>query len=94
MRWTTWTTTPMSSATSLASITTSPACRYPASSDAILTVTALDHIHYGSDYAFTSEFVVDLVKGQLETGLAERDLVIADLAENTRRLFPTLGDES
>ncbi len=66
----------------------------PRQLDAILTVTALDHLHYGSDYAFTPEFVVDLAKQQLETGLAERDLAIADLAQNTRQLFPTLQDET
>ncbi len=65
----------------------------PRQLDAILTLTALDHLHYGSDYAFTPEFVVDRARQLLEGGLEERDLTVEDLTENTRRLFPRLQSD-
>jgi predicted TIM-barrel fold metal-dependent hydrolase len=52
----------------------------PRQLDALLTLTTLDHLHYGSDYPFTPEPVV--------AAAAERLDDLADtLRANTERLF-------
>jgi predicted TIM-barrel fold metal-dependent hydrolase len=59
----------------------------PRQLDALLTMTTIDHLHYGSDFPFTPEPVV--------AGAAERIDGVESLAEtlhaNTSRLFPTLA---
>jgi predicted TIM-barrel fold metal-dependent hydrolase len=57
----------------------------PRQLDALLTLTTLDHLHYGSDYPFTPEFAV---ADALER-LAASDVLDA-LRVNTERLFPRL----
>jgi hypothetical protein len=56
--------------------------------DALLTVTTLDHLHYGSDWPFTPEVVV--------SGLLERLEAVPDVLDaasvNTARLFPRLKE--
>lgn len=37
----------------------------PRQLDALLTITTLDHLHYGSDYPFTPDSVVDMLAAQL-----------------------------
>ncbi len=59
----------------------------PRQLDAILALTTLEHLHYGSDYPFTPEFVVELAAG----ALGGAGSTVERLTENTRRLFPTLG---
>ncbi len=55
----------------------------PRQLDALLAITTLDHLHYGSDYPFTPDFVVSVLAGQLDdAGMS------GTLTENTRRLFP------
>ena len=55
----------------------------PRQLDALLTMTTLDHLHYGSDFPFTPEAVV--------TAAAERldgvDSLADALRSNTARLF-------
>ena len=57
----------------------------PRQLDALLALTTVEHLHYGSDYPFTPEPVVTHLAAQLDAhgDLADR------LAENTRRLFPS-----
>lgn len=51
----------------------------PRQLDALLTITTLEHLHYGSDYPFTPAHVAALLADQLP-----------DVATNTRELFPSL----
>jgi predicted TIM-barrel fold metal-dependent hydrolase len=53
----------------------------PRQLDALLTLTAPDHLHYGSDWPFTPEPVVATAADRIDGG----DL---PLLANTRRLFP------
>ena len=63
----------------------------PRQLDALLTITTLAHLHYGSDYPFTPEFAAAMAAERLEAaGEAPGELVEA-LRTNTERLFPTLG---
>jgi hypothetical protein len=56
----------------------------------LLTVTTLDHLHYGSDYPFTPEFAAAMAAERLEAVEAPRALLEA-LRANTERLLPRLG---
>jgi predicted TIM-barrel fold metal-dependent hydrolase len=58
----------------------------PRQLDALLTLTTLEHLHYGSDYPFTPEFAVDGARERL-AGVGD---VLASLRANTERLFPRL----
>ena len=49
----------------------------------ILTLTTLDHLHYGSDYPFTPEFAVEIAKQRLDEAGLERGALRA----NSKRLF-------
>jgi 6-methylsalicylate decarboxylase len=63
----------------------------PRQLDALLTLTNLEHLHYGSDYPFTPEFAAAAGRQRLdEVGDPPGSLVEA-LAANTRRLFPDVG---
>lgn len=63
----------------------------PRQLDALLTITTLDHLHYGSDYPFTPEFAVAMAAERLQAaGQASGSLAEA-LRANTERLFPALG---
>jgi predicted TIM-barrel fold metal-dependent hydrolase len=65
----------------------------PRQLDALLTLTTLEHLHYGSDYPFTPEFAVAAARERLaEVGDPPGSLV-AVLRANTERLFPDLGDD-
>ena len=62
----------------------------PRQLDALLTLTTLDHLHYGSDYPFTPEFAVEGSLGRL-ADVVEPDGPLLDLLRaNTTRLFPAL----
>ncbi len=59
----------------------------PRQLDAILALTTAEHLHYGSDFPFTPEHVVEMLVdplGALETPTGP---TAATLTENTRRLF-------
>jgi predicted TIM-barrel fold metal-dependent hydrolase len=58
----------------------------PRQLDALLAITTLEHLHYGSDYPFTPEAIVGILASQLDDAIAP-----ATLAEHTRRLFPSLA---
>ena len=54
-------------------------------------MTPADHLHYGSDYPFTNEFVVELLAAPLRELGDPPGSFLDHLADNTRRLFPTLA---
>ena len=64
----------------------------PRQLDALVTMTTLAHLHYGSDYPFTPEFAVAMA-AELLDGVDDGSLVQA-LRTNTERLFPGLGAAS
>ena len=66
----------------------------PRQLDALLALTTLEHLHYGSDYPFTPEQVVAMTAEQLAEAGAPPGSVLAALAANTRRLFPNLGPDA
>ena len=64
----------------------------PRQLDALLTLTTLEHLHYGSDYPFTPEFAAAMAGERLaEVGDPPGSLFDA-LRANTERLFPALAD--
>jgi predicted TIM-barrel fold metal-dependent hydrolase len=56
----------------------------PRQLDALLTLTTLDHLHYGSDFPFTPEFVVAAAAERID-GV---DALVDALRSNTARLVP------
>jgi predicted TIM-barrel fold metal-dependent hydrolase len=66
----------------------------PRQLDALLTITALEHLHYGSDHPFTPEFAVALNAQRLD-GVGETPgALVKALRRNTERLFPRLAANS
>jgi len=65
----------------------------PRQLDALLAITTLDHLHYGSDYPFTPDFVAALATDALD-GAGEPPGSLAEaMRANTRALFPRLAAE-
>lgn len=62
----------------------------PRQLDALLTITTLEHLHYGSDYPFTPEFAVVMAAERLEAAGDTPGSLTEALRANTRRLFPSL----
>jgi predicted TIM-barrel fold metal-dependent hydrolase len=62
----------------------------PRQLDALLALTTIEHLHYGSDVPFTPEFVADLARGQLEAAGDPPGSLVDTLRTNTERLFPRL----
>lgn len=62
----------------------------PRQLDALLSVTTLEHLHYGSDYPFTPEFAVAMAAERLEAAGVTQGSLAEALRTNTRRLFPAL----
>jgi predicted TIM-barrel fold metal-dependent hydrolase len=60
----------------------------PRQLDALFSCTAMEHLHYGSDYPFTPGYVVELCAQALATAGDPPGSVAGTLAANTRRLFP------
>jgi 6-methylsalicylate decarboxylase len=58
---------------------------------ALLELTSPDHLHYGSDYPFTPDFVAALATGQLDGAGEPAGSLAASLRENTLALFPQLA---
>ena len=59
----------------------------------VLTLTTLEHLHYGSDYPFTPEFAAAAARERLaEAGDPPGSLIDA-LRANTERLFPTVRSD-
>ena len=63
----------------------------PRQLDALLTVTALAHLHYGSDYPFTPEFAAAITAERLDAAGDPPGSLTATLRANTLRLFPALA---
>lgn len=63
----------------------------PRQLDALLALTTIDHLHYGSDYPFTPERVVSLLTDQLNHKEMDGGLLVDRLEANSRRLFPGLA---
>src|SRR5690606_31847388 len=59
----------------------------PRQFDALLTLTTLEQLHYGSDYPFTPEFAVAASMERLSTVGEEPGTLLATLRANTERLF-------
>jgi predicted TIM-barrel fold metal-dependent hydrolase len=66
----------------------------PRQLDALLTITTLEHLHYGSDYPFTPEFAAAMAAERLEAAGDAPGALIEALRTNTERLFPALGATS
>jgi predicted TIM-barrel fold metal-dependent hydrolase len=63
----------------------------PRQLDALLAITTLEHLHYGSDYPFTPDFVVALAGERLD-GAGDPPGSLNDvLRANSERLFPRLA---
>lgn len=58
----------------------------PRQLDALVTLTAREHLHFGSDYPFTPEFAAATAAARL----AEHPGLLDALRANTERLFPTI----
>jgi predicted TIM-barrel fold metal-dependent hydrolase len=63
----------------------------PRQLDALLTITTLEHLHYGSDYPFTPEFAAAMAAERLEAAGEAPGSLTEALRTNTERLFPALG---
>ena len=59
--------------------------------DTLLSITTPDHLHYGSDFPFTNEVVVEMLAAPLRELGDPAGSWLAALADNTHRLFPTLA---
>jgi 6-methylsalicylate decarboxylase len=64
----------------------------PRQLDALLTLTTIEHLHYGSDYPFTPEFVAAVAAERLAGAGDPPASLRATLRANTERLFPDLAD--
>lgn len=63
----------------------------PRQLDALLTLTTLEHLHYGSDYPFTPEFAALAGRTRLAEVGDPPGALFAALRANTERLFPALS---
>ena len=64
----------------------------PRQLDALLTLTTLEHLHYGSDYPFTPEFAAAMAAERLAEAGDPPGSVLDALRVNTERLFPSLTE--
>jgi predicted TIM-barrel fold metal-dependent hydrolase len=64
----------------------------PRQLDALLTLTTIEHLHYGSDYPFTPEFAAAMASERLAAVGDPPGSVLDALRANTERLFPALTD--
>ena len=62
----------------------------PRQLDALLTITTIEHLHYGSDYPFTPELAVALARERLDGAGDPPGSLDGTLRSNTERLFPGL----
>ena len=63
----------------------------PRQLDALLTMTTLEHLHYGSDYPFTPEAVAGMAAERIAAAGDPPGSLLPALRHNTERLFPALG---
>jgi hypothetical protein len=58
----------------------------------ILTLTTIEHLHYGSDYPFTPELAAATARERLAERGDPPGSVLDALRASTDRLFPALAD--
>jgi hypothetical protein len=63
----------------------------PRQLDALLTMTTIEHLHYGSDYPFTPDFVAAIAVEQLDAAGDPPGALVDRLRANTERLFPRVA---
>ena len=63
----------------------------PRQLDALLALTTLEHLHYGSDFPFTPDFVVEMAAERLDGAGDPPGSLTEALRANTERLFPRLA---
>ena len=63
----------------------------PRQLDALLALTTLEHLHYGSDFPFTPDFVAEIASQRLDTAGDPPGSLTDALRANTERLFPSLA---
>ncbi|HKY16681.1 MAG TPA: amidohydrolase family protein [Microthrixaceae bacterium] len=63
----------------------------PRQLNALLALTTIEHLHYGSDVPFTPEFVAAIAREQLESAGDPPGSLTETLRLNTERLFPRLA---
>jgi 6-methylsalicylate decarboxylase len=63
----------------------------PRQLDALLTITTIDHLHYGSDYPFTPEIAVSRLREELAEADVPPGSLLDALRSNSERLFPKLS---
>ena len=63
----------------------------PRQLDALLALTTIEHLHYGTDYPFTPEFAAAIGADQLAAVGDPPGSLLATLLANTERLFPALA---
>jgi predicted TIM-barrel fold metal-dependent hydrolase len=66
----------------------------PRQLDALLALTTLDQLHYGSDFPFTPDFVVEMALARLDTAGDPPGSLTEAMRANTERLFPRLTTTS
>lgn len=62
----------------------------PRQLDALLALTSIDHLHFGSDHPFTPELAVAATSAALAAAGDPPGSLVETLTANTRRLFPRL----
>jgi predicted TIM-barrel fold metal-dependent hydrolase len=63
----------------------------PRQLDALLALTTLDHLHYGSDFPFTPDFVAEMASARLDSVGEPPGSLTDALRANTELLFPRLA---
>jgi predicted TIM-barrel fold metal-dependent hydrolase len=63
----------------------------PRQLNALLALTTIDRLHYGSDFPFTPDFVVEMAGGALDGAGDPPGSLIDQLRTNTEALFPRLA---
>ena len=63
----------------------------PRQLDALLALTTIDHLHYGSDFPFTPDFVAEIASERLDAAGDPPGSLTDALRANTERLFPRLA---
>ena len=63
----------------------------PRQLNALLALTTLDHLHYGSDFPFTPDFVAAMAGERLDAAGDPPGSLTDALRANTERLFPRLA---
>ena len=63
----------------------------PRQLNALLAITTLEHLHYGSDFPFTPDFVAALATERLDAAGDPPGSLAEALRANTERLFPRIA---